>query len=130
MMKQLIFVCLFLICALFSYGQVSFANLENYRTEWLILRENNKSLVGIRSFTTNAVKYYLAVDPATLQTRVVGDRSVSVLYKDAAQVTKSLSGSVYENCFSLVRKTENNLQDAGLNFSLPKEAGINLTIDL
>lgn len=130
MMKQLIFVCLFLVCALFSYGQASFANLENYRTEWLILRENNNSLVGIRSFTKNAVKYYLTVDPTTLQTRVVGDRSVSVLYKDAAQVTKSLSGSVYESCFSLVRKTENNLQDAGLNFRLPKEAGINLTIDL
>lgn len=115
---------------MFSYGQASYANLENYRTEWLILRENNNSLVGIRSFTKNAVKYYLTVDPTTLQTRVVGDRSVSVLYKDAAQVTKSLSGSVYESCFSLVRKTENNLQDAGLNFRLPKEAGINLTIDL
>ena len=130
MMKQLIFVGLFLVCALLSNGQVSFANLENYRTEWLILRENNNSLVGIRSFTTNTVKYYLTVDPTTLQTRVVGDRSVSVLYNDAAQVTKSLSGSVYESCFSLVRKTENNLQDAGLNFRLPKEAGINLTIDL
>ncbi|WP_286842963.1 MULTISPECIES: hypothetical protein [Sphingobacterium] len=79
MMKQLIFVGLFLVCALLSNGQVSFANLENYRTEWLILRENNNSLVGIRSFTTNTVKYYLTVDPTTLQTRVVGDRSVSVL---------------------------------------------------
>lgn len=129
-MKQLIFVYLFLVCGLFSFGQVSFTNLEKYRTEWVILRENDRSLVGIRSFTSNAVKYYLAVDPTTLQTRVVGDRSVQVISKDAAQVAKSLRGSVYESCFSLVRKTENNLQDAGLNFRLPKEAGINLTIDL
>lgn len=129
-MKQLILVYLFLVCGLFSFAQISFVNLENYRTEWLILRENDRSLVGIRSFTSNAVKYYLTVDPATLQTRVVADRSVSVRYKDANQVNKSLKGSVYESCFSFVRKTENNLQDAGLNFSLPKEAGINLTIDL
>lgn len=129
-MKQLLFVYLFLVCGLFSFGQVSFTNLEKYRTEWVILRENDRSLVGIRSFTSNAVKYYLAVDPTTLQTRVVGDRSVQVISKDAAQVAKSLRGSVYESCFSLVRKTENNLQDAGLNFRLPKEAGINLTIDL
>jgi len=129
-MKQLIFVYLFLVCGLFSFGQTSFVKLENYRTEWLILRENERSLVGIRSFTSNAVKYYLTVDPTTLETCVVADRSVHVVYKDATQVAKSLSGSVYESCFSLVRKTENNLQDAGLNFRLPKEAGINLTIDL
>ncbi|MDR0263016.1 MAG: polysaccharide deacetylase [Sphingobacterium sp.] len=129
-MKQLIFVYLFLVCGLFSFGQVSFNNLEKYKTEWVILRDNDLSLVGIRSFTSNAIKYYLAVDPTTLQTRVVGDRSVQVVSKDAAQVAKSLHGSVYESSFSLVRKTENNLQDAGLNFRLPKEAGINLTIDL
>ncbi|WP_333866347.1 polysaccharide deacetylase family protein [Sphingobacterium sp.] len=129
-MKQLLFVYLFLVCGLFSFGQVSFTNLEKYKTEWVILRENDRSLVGIRSFTSNTVKYYLAVDPSTLQTRVVGDRSVQVISKDAAEVAKSLRGSVYESSFSLVRKTENNLQDAGLNFRLPKEAGINLTIDL
>ncbi|WP_293903663.1 MULTISPECIES: hypothetical protein [unclassified Sphingobacterium] len=55
-MKQLLFVYLFLICGFFSFGETSFAKLENYRTEWLIFRENDRSLVGIRSFTSNGVK--------------------------------------------------------------------------
>ncbi|MDR2269348.1 MAG: polysaccharide deacetylase [Sphingobacterium sp.] len=129
-MKQLLFILVSLAYAGLSFGQIAYVDLENYQREWVALQGNGKPLIGIRSFRMKANKYYLTVDPTTLETSVMADKVLHVYNRDSIQVTKSLIGSVYERCFSIVRETENNLQDAGLNFSLPKEAGINLTIDL
>ncbi|WP_104384084.1 polysaccharide deacetylase [Sphingobacterium sp. HMA12] len=129
-MKQLLFAIVLLFFHSFTFAQVPYGDLENYKREWVALQGNAGPLVGIRSFTAKGSKYYLTVDPLTLETRIVDSKLLKVHSKDSIQVNKSLNGTVYASCFSIVRKTENNLQDAGLNFRLPKESGINLTIDL
>lgn len=130
MMKQLVFTIVFLFFFSFAFAQIPHGDLDNYKREWIALQENARPLIGIRSFTVMGSKYYLIVDPMTLETRIVDSKLLKVRSRDSVQVNKSLNGTVYERCFSIVRKTENNLQDAGLNFRLPKESGINLTIDL
>lgn len=129
-MKQLVFAIVLLFCHSITFAQIPYGDLENYKREWVVVQESAGPLVGIRSFTVKGSKYYLTVDPLTLQTRIVDSKLLKVRSKDSIQVNKSLNGTVYETCFSIVRKNENSLQDAGLNFRLPKESGINLTIDL
>lgn len=130
MMKQLVFIIVSCFFHSFAFAQIPHGDLDNYKREWIALQENAEPLIGIRSFTVGGNRYYLTVDPMTLATRIVDSKVLKVRSRDSVQVNKSLNGTVYERCFSIARKTENNLQDAGLNFKLPKESGINLTIDL
>lgn len=129
-MKQLILLTHLLLISILSFAQSTYTDLVSYKTEWITVQQQGKLLVGLRSFIMKGEKYYVTVDPTTLETGVTNAKMVQVRSNDAVQIAKVLSGTTYGRCFSMVRNTENNLQDAGLNFRLPEEAGINLTIDL
>ncbi len=81
------------------------------------------SLVGLRSFEQGSRRWHLAVDPATLKTRVVEDRGSTPI--DVAQVT-----GPYARARLASEQHDSALQDTGVTHLLPNEAGIALTVDL
>ncbi|WP_293915256.1 MULTISPECIES: polysaccharide deacetylase [unclassified Sphingobacterium] len=126
---------LWLVCLIFIFlsqkgeGQ-TFDSIRNYKVDWALLEKKDSQLIGIRSFTANNKTYLLAVDPLAMQTRVVPSDEYKRTRLTFADISAQFNKMPYIRSFDLVRRTEQNLQNAGLDFHMPKEQGINLTIDL
>lgn len=126
---------LWLVCLIFIFlsqkgeGQ-TFDSSRNYKVDWALLEKKGSQLIGIRSFTANNKTYLLAVDPLTMQTRVVLSDEYKRTRSTFGDISAQFNKMPYIRSFDLVRRTEQNLQNAGLDFRMPNEHGINLTIDL
>ncbi|MGJ1363155.1 polysaccharide deacetylase family protein [Sphingobacterium spiritivorum] len=108
----------------------TFDNIRNYKVDWSLLEKKDSQLISLRSFTADSKAYFLAVDPVTLQTRVILSDGYKRTRSTYAAICSRFNKTAYIRGFDLVRRTEQNIQNAGLDLRMPQEQGINLTIDL
>lgn len=123
-------VCLILLFLSQKGEGQTFDNIRNYKVDWSLLEKKDSHLIGLRSFTADSKTYFLAVDPVTLQTCVILSDGYKRTRSTYADICSRFNKTVYIRGFDLVRRTEQNLQNAGLDLRMPQEQGINLTIDL
>ncbi|SUJ24133.1 Uncharacterised protein [Sphingobacterium spiritivorum] len=123
-------VCLILLFLSQKGEGQTFDNIRNYKVDWSLLEKKDSQLIGLRSFTADNKAYFLTVDPVTLQTRVILSDGYKRTRSTYADICSRFNKTAYIRGFDLVRRTEQNLQNAGLDLPMPQEQGINLTIDL
>ncbi len=107
-----------------------FGAIKNYKVNYAVAISPRERLIAIRSFNISGQKYFLLADPQKLTTKIakVSDYTVSTLLLENVQ--KMFSTSVYMKVLDESIHNGSRLQDAGIDYPIPKEKGITLTIDL
>ena len=112
-----------------SFGQ-NFDQIKQYKINFSIAIKGTEKLLSIRSFVNNNQKYLLLVNPETLDTKVdlAGNYNTSSL--KWPKVMAIFENSPYVKALLSAAAKDLQLQNAGIDHSIPKEKGIALTIDL
>lgn len=84
----------------------------------------------MRRFENDGKTWLLLVEPRTLNTKVDEASFYQLKPTTLAEARQLFSNTAYTNALTAAKKQSSIIQDAGIVQAMPKEAGINLTIDL
>lgn len=112
-----------------SFAQ-PFNNIEHYKTNFSIASNCTEKLIAIRSFTNDSQKYFLLVNPTTLDTKVDLASHYSTSSLQWPNVLAIFKNSPYIRSLETATAKDWQLQNAGIDHTIPGEKGIALTIDL
>ncbi|MDY0907597.1 polysaccharide deacetylase family protein [Pedobacter sp. CFBP9032] len=107
-----------------------FNNIKNYKTNFNIASNGHSKLIAIRSFSNNNQKYFLLVDPTTLDTKVDLVSRYTINRLAWPNVLAIFKNSPYVKSLETAIAKDWQLQNAGIDHAIPGERGITLTIDL
>ena len=111
-------------------GNAQSALISNYQVYIGTARKDNTDLVILRKFTKNNQDYFVLVDPYSLDTKIILKKECNSIHSGFDEVKNKFAESAYFRLLNESKDNAKNIQDAGITHGLPKEAGINLTIDL
>jgi len=126
-LRQL-FLVLFLIS--FKLSAQNFDAIKRYKVNLAIATKASEKLIAIRSFIINNQKYLLLINPQTLDTKVDLAGNYSLQSLDYANVLAIFKNTSYVKALEAAAAKDVQLQNAGIDHSIPNEKGITLTIDL
>jgi hypothetical protein len=86
--------------------------------------------VVLRSFVSGGRRFFLVVDPRTLETRTLPARGVSIERRPWLEVRRAIAGTPYGRALAEAEQHGVPLQDAGLTRVRPLVPGVDLTVDL
>lgn len=112
-----------------NYAQ-PFNNIGHYKTNFYSASNGILKLIAIRSFTNDKQKYFLLVDPTTLDTKVDLASHYSINSLEWPNVLAIFKNSPYIKSLETAAARDLQLQNAGIDHAIPREKGITLTIDL
>ncbi|MFW0716323.1 polysaccharide deacetylase family protein [Pedobacter sp. N23S346] len=112
-----------------SFAQ-PFNNIGHYKTNFSIASNGTEKLIAIRSFTNDSQKYFLLVNPTTLDTKVDLASHYSTSSLQWSNVLAIFKNSPYIRSLEIATAKDWQLQNAGIDHAIPGEKGIALTIDL
>ena len=123
-----------LILLIFSteigFSQNKSAEVTNYQVYFGTVKFGKTSYIIIRKFIKDTKPCFLLVNPDDMSTKIVLAEGCKAIKEGFSNIEKKFSQSAY---FHVLNNADNNakvMQDAGITHCLPKEKGINLTIDL
>jgi len=126
-----IFFTFLLIAAIFKIeGNAQVSVISNYQVYLGIAKNNKKEFIVLRKFTKNKTEYFILVDPDNLDTKIIRKKECNSIKSGFGEIENKFSQSAYFRLLTASKDSAKTLQDAGITHCLPKEAGINLTIDL
>lgn len=100
-------------------------------TGWGTTLKSNRELILLRKLNRAGRIWYLAVDPLTLETRILDKSSLARDEPVTWDWLRShFSSSAYIRAMKEAEDHSNSIQDAGLSHLSRSQAGIDLTIDL
>ncbi|WP_231426010.1 MULTISPECIES: polysaccharide deacetylase [Pedobacter] len=111
------------------YAQ-QFEDIKRYKVNYSLATQSSEKLIATRSFVNNNVKYLLLVNPETLDTKVDLASNYSISSLQWPNVFVIFKNTAYVKSLTEAAAKAVQLQDAGIDHAIPKEAGITLTIDL
>lgn len=124
----------FLITLFFSLTEVkaqnTFAQLTNYQQYYGVAKGFGKSWIALRRFEDHNRGFLLLVHPQTLETRVDLAESYQVQPMNMQRIRILFKDSPYEKALVKSERHSVQIQDAGIESGVPKDAGISLTADL
>lgn len=108
----------------------SYPNIKNYQVYYGWAKKLTEDWVIIRRFEQQGKPYLLLVNPQSLETKVndADFYTVKPMTMDEARVF--FKNTSYLRAMAKAEKQAGNIQDAGIEHGMPKQAGINLTADL
>ncbi|NVN93992.1 MAG: polysaccharide deacetylase [Bacteroidetes bacterium] len=124
------FSLVLLIIVINSEGKAQSALISNYQVYIGTARKDNIDLVILRKFSKNNQDYFVLVDPNSLDTKISFKKECNSIHSGFDEVKNKFAESPYFRSLNESKDSAKNIQDAGITHGLPKEAGINLTIDL
>jgi len=127
-MKIRLFILLCMICSQ-AMAQISDL-ISQYKVSYTLAEGPAERLVGIRSFNKGGQKYLLLVDPKTLDTKIEPAKHYTLSAMALGNVMATFKTSAYVRALEASLSNGNRLQDAGMDYPIPMEKGIALTIDL
>jgi len=127
---RIIFFVLLITIIINTEGKSQSALIRNYQVYIGIARKDNTDLIILRKFTKNNQYYFVLVDPNSLDTKISLKKECNSIKTGFEAAEVKFAETVYFRSLKASKDSGCSLQDAGITHSLPKEAGINLTIDL
>lgn len=107
-----------------------FETIKRYKVNYALATKNNEKLIALRSFVNGNQKYLLLVNPQNFETKVdLANQYVtnSLQYSNVLAIFKN---TAYIKAIDAAAQKDMQLQNAGIDHSIPNEKGIALTIDL
>lgn len=111
-------------------AQANYLKIQNYRVAYGWAKRFPQDWIILRKFENAGRDYMLMVNPQTLETKVDEPKYYQVKDMPMAQVRDMFNASPYQKALAKAEKQSANIQDAGIEMGMPKEAGISLTADL
>ncbi|AMR34490.1 polysaccharide deacetylase [Mucilaginibacter sp. PAMC 26640] len=119
-----------LCCLPQGKAQNNYAQLTNYQQFYGIARGFGKSWITLRRFEDHSRYFILLVNPQTLETRVDLAESYQVQPMSMKGIRSMFKASPYGKALMKSEQQSVQIQDAGIESGVPKDAGISLTADL
>jgi len=126
---KLIFFIFSITLSLTSFAQ-NFDAIKRYKVNYALAKKDNDQFIAIRSFVNHNQKYLLLVNPQTLETRVDIATNYKISNLQYSNVLAIFKNTAYIKAIDIASQHEMQLQNAGIDFTIPNEKGITLTIDL
>jgi hypothetical protein len=130
-LRHLVFI--FLLAAGFTtqcHAQANFLRITNYKIFYGWASKAPLDLMILRQFENEGKTYFLLVDPQTLVTKIDQTDVYQVKPMTLAEARTFFKNTPYVRAIDQAEKQSANIQDAGIQEGMPKEAGITLTADL
>ena len=108
----------------------NFEAIKRYKVNYLLATKGIEKLLATRSFIYNSQKYLLLVNTQTLDTKVDLASNYSLNNLEYDNVLAIFKNSTYIKSLEEATTKDIQLQNAGIDHSIPNEKGITLTIDL
>ena len=129
-LSKLISLFLLMLISTLKLSAQNFLAIKRYKVNFSIATKANEQLIAMRSFTNNNTKYLLLIDPKTLDTKVDLADNYSLKSVDYFNVLALFKNTAYVRALDAAAAKDLQLQNAGIDHSIPNEKGITLTIDL
>jgi hypothetical protein len=126
-MRLSFFVFLLLNCSLVLAQSF---DAKDYKIAFFNATDGKEQLIALRSFKNNGQPYLLLVNPQTFQTKVALAGKYSISKTGFEEILSSFRNTPYVQALILATQKDIQLQNAGIDHSIPDEKGITLTIDL
>ncbi|WP_316734839.1 polysaccharide deacetylase [Pedobacter aquatilis] len=120
---------LILFCSTTLFAQ-KFNSIKRYKVSFSIASNNDEKLIASRSFVSNNQKYLLLINPQNFNTKIDLASNYSLSAIAYSNVLAIFKNSPYVKSLLSAASKDNQLQNAGIDHSIPNEMGITLTIDL
>ncbi len=104
--------------------------IKNYRVYLGIAKKDNKEMIMLRRFNINNKDIILLLDPYNLDTKFSLAKDCNSIKLGFNEIENKFKQSPYFRLINESKKDAKSIQDAGITHCLPKETGVNLTIDL
>ncbi|GAA4320860.1 palindromic element RPE3 domain-containing protein [Mucilaginibacter gynuensis] len=111
-------------------GQTVYRSISNYHVYYGWAKYFQQDWVVLRSFESEGKSYFLLVEPSTLETKVNDASLYRVTPMPLTQLRKVFNSTTYAKALNKADQQSVNIQDAGIESGMPKEAGVSLTADL
>ncbi|MFC3560693.1 polysaccharide deacetylase family protein [Pedobacter jamesrossensis] len=108
----------------------NFESIKRYKVNFGVATKSNEKLITVRSFVNNNQKFLLLVNPQTLDTKIDLASNYSLSGLAYANILSIFKNSAYVKSLQEAADKDLQLQNAGIDHSIPYEKGITLTIDL
>ncbi|GAA3967336.1 palindromic element RPE3 domain-containing protein [Pedobacter ginsengiterrae] len=122
-------ISLICLCSGNLFAQ-NFDAIKRYKVNYSLAAKGDEKLLAIRSFINNNQKYLLLVNTQTLNTKVDLADNYSLNNLEYGNVLAIFKNTVYIKSLEEAAEKDIQLQNAGIDHSIPNEKGIALTIDL
>ncbi|KQS35235.1 polysaccharide deacetylase [Pedobacter sp. Leaf194] len=129
-LSKLMSLFLLMLISTLKLSAQNFLAIKRYKVNFSIATKANEQLIAMRSFTNNNTKYLLLIDPKTLDTKVDLADNYSLKSVDYFNVLALFKNTAYVRALDAAAAKDLQLQNAGIDHSIPNEKGITLTIDL
>jgi hypothetical protein len=130
LIKHILLVFLLFTGAISADAQTGYRNIKNYQVFYGWAHHFPQDRMILRKFENNGRKYFLMVDPQTMQTEVNDSDFYQVKPMSMDEARLFFKTTPYQKAISKAEKQSVMIQDAGIERGLPKESGISLTADL
>lgn len=111
-------------------AQNTFAQLTNYQQYYGVAKGFGNSWIMLRRFEDHNRYFLLLVNPQTLETRVDLAASYQLQPMNMQAIRTMFNHTPYEKALVKAEQQSVQIQDAGIESGVPKDAGISLTADL
>ncbi len=91
---------------------------------------DKKTCVILRKFRMGNQTYYLTVNPQDLITQIRPSKELKATEAPLVKIEETYKDSLFSKTVDDAERHSDLLQDAGITRSLPRQTGVNLTIDL
>ena len=118
----------FFLCQ--SVGAQSFSSLSRYKVNYNLATNAGEKQISIRSFFSAGKKYLLLVDPISFDTKIDLASHYTLKTLAFSNILAIFQNSAYVKSLESAMLKDIQLQNAGIDHSIPGEKGITLTIDL
>src|ERR1700761_4044497 len=130
LLRLLSVILLFNTFSLSVKAQANFLKIQNYQAYYGWAKHFPQDWMILRSFENEGRKYFLMVNPQTLETKIDETNFYEVKPMSIDEARNFFKTTPYQKALVKAEKQSVMIQDAGIENGMPKESGISLTVDL
>jgi hypothetical protein len=128
--KPLLVLILLNISSLAANAQANFMKIENYKVYFGWAKHFPQDWAILRQFENEGRKYFLLVNPQTLETKIDETNFYQVKPMTLPEARAFFKVTPYQKALAKAENRSVMVQDAGIEQGMPDESGISLTADL
>ncbi|MES2425528.1 MAG: polysaccharide deacetylase [Bacteroidota bacterium] len=111
-------------------AQANYLKIKEYKVYYGWAKNHPQDWMILRQFENEGRKYFLMVNPQTLETKIDEPAAYQVKAMSMTEARAFFKNTPYQKALAKAEKQSVNIQDAGIETGMPKESGISLTADL
>jgi hypothetical protein len=128
--KYLGILFLFNMLSLTVNAQANYLKIKDYKVYYGWAKNHPQDWMILRQFDNEGRKYFLMVNPQTLETKIDEPAAYQVKAMSMTDARTFFKSTPYQKALAKAEKQSVSIQDAGIETGMPKESGISLTADL